>query len=201
MIEGLLIGLSVGASCLASCGPLVISVIMKNTPTTFGAYAYLGKFLSGRLLAYIIIAFMVSMAHGTEWQTRNFVSATNLIAGLMMIANAFIKLPSYCVKGRSFKSLVRQYAPQVYVPTLGFFSAINACPPIIAAASSAAVAESAVEAILTFIMFFIGSSVYMLPLPLISAARDKEALHSIGKFASVIVGIVMVAKGLLGFDY
>lgn len=201
MIEGLLIGLSVGASCLASCGPLVVSVIMKNTPTTKGAYAYLGKFLFGRLMAYMVIALIVGMLHGTEWQTRNFIATTTMLVGLMMIANGFMKLPTYCAKGRGVKSLVRQYVPQIYVPVLGFISALNACPPVVAAATSAASKDSMAEGLLTFMMFFIGSSLYMLPLPFVSVAKDKDALQTIGRFASLIVGVVMVVKGILAFDF
>ncbi len=200
MIEGLLIGLSVGASCLASCGPLVVSVIMKNAPTTMGAYAYLGKFLGGRLMAYMTIALAIGLMNNVEWQTRNFVATTSLLAGALMLANAFVKLPTRCAKGKGIKNLVRQHAPHIYVPTLGFISAINACPPIVATATSAIGASTMSEGMMTFVMFFIGSSVYMLPLPLISMAKDKGALQTIGKFASAIVGIVMITKGVLSFD-
>lgn len=199
IIDGLLIGLSVGASCLASCGPLVISVIMKNTPTTSDAYAYLLKFMSGRFVAYTLIALFTCLLCQSLSLPKNIIAITTFIVGLMMIINAFVKMPSYCLKGRGIKSFVRQHMSWAYISMLGFVSSINVCPPIIAVATSSATSATIAESLTTFTLFFIGSSVYMLPLPLISLIGDKEAMQTIGKFASIIVGVVFIIKALLTF--
>lgn len=199
IIDGLFIGLSVGASCLASCGPLVMSVIMKNTPTTTGAYAYLFKFMSGRLVAYFLIALLTCLLCHSLSLPKYVIAITTLFVGLMMILNAFFKMPSYCFKGRGIKSFVRQHLSWAYVSILGFISSINVCPPVIAVATSSATSGSIIDSLATFTLFFIGSSLYMLPLPLISLVGDKDALQTIGKFASIIVGVVFIVKALLTF--
>ncbi|MCQ2974226.1 MAG: sulfite exporter TauE/SafE family protein [Bacteroidales bacterium] len=199
MFEGLFIGLSVGASCLASCGPLIMSVIMKNSSTTTKSYGYLGKFMCGRLIAYIIIAFLISLLCQHEFISKEFLAVLMMIVGFMMIANAFFKMPSYCVKGNGFKTWVRKHFSWAYVSVLGFVSTLNVCPPIIAVTTTTAYSSSMFESIATFAFFFIGSSVYMLPLPLVSLVADKEALKTIGKFSSIIVGVVFIIKAILTF--
>lgn len=197
-IEGLIIGLSVGASCVASCGPLIMSVIMKNSPTPSDAYSYLGRFMVGRLMAYLAIAAVTGLMRGCQWQSARVMAVMSIAVGVMMIVNALVKLPSYCAKGVGVKTYIRSHAPMMYVPALGFISSINICPPVIAAATASLNAPSTAQGIGTFVLFFIGSSIYMLPLPLISLFEDKEAIRTIGRFMSWIIGVMFIVKGLIG---
>lgn len=199
IIEGLFTGLSVGASCLSSCGPLIMSVIMKNAPSASRAYAWLGKFLAGRLAAYMAVAVVIARLGGAMPISRGAMATATLLAGLMMLANAFARISPRCAKGQGVKDFMRRHFRRCYVAALGFISALNICPPVIAAATLAASAGSAAGSMAAFALFFVGSSAYMLPLPLISLASNKEAVQTIGKFASAIVGAVLIAKAILIF--
>jgi len=197
ILEGLIIGLSVGTSCLASCGPLIMSVIMKNASSTSGAYSYLARFMGGRFIAYMAIAAITCMMRGSQWQSANLMGYLSIAIGLMMIANAIVQLPSYCMKGVGVKAFIRGHAPQIYVPSLGFISSISICPPVIATATASLSAPTAIEGIMTFVLFFVGSSIYMFPLPLIALIDDKDTIKTIGKFMSWIIGVMFIVKGII----
>lgn len=194
--EGLLIGLGAGTSCLATCGPLVLSVIMRNSPSTGKSYIYLAKFMCGRLLAYTAIGCILMGISSIIKMPEAVGTYSLLLLGLLMLLNAFVKLPSYCLKGVGFKAKVRKAMPKLLLPTLGFVSALNICPSMIAVTGVTLNASSFIDGLLTFILFFAGSSLFMVPLPLVSLVNNKQAIATIGKFASIIVGTVLIVKWL-----
>ncbi len=195
--EGLLIGLGAGTSCLATCGPLVLSVIMRNSPSTGKSYLYMAKFLCGRLLAYITIGSILMGISSVIKMPKEVGTYSLLLLGLLMLLNAFVKMPSYCLKGVGFKAKVRKAMPKLLLPTLGFVSALNICPSMIAVTGVTLNASSFIDGLLTFILFFVGSSMFMVPLPLVSLVNNKRAIMLTGKFASVIVGTMLIIKWIL----
>jgi sulfite exporter TauE/SafE len=70
--EGILLGLSTGAVCLAYCGPVLIPYLMgenKNIKTNF---VYVSLFLSGRFLAYLVIGLIAGIAGTLFLQPSTF---------------------------------------------------------------------------------------------------------------------------------
>lgn len=195
--EGFIIGLGAGTSCLATCGPLILSVIMRNSPSTGKSYIYMAKFLCGRLLAYMAIGCLL-MAISSVAQIPEQISINALLVlGVLMFLNAFVPMPSYCVKGIGIKTFIRKTMPSLMLPALGFFSAFNVCPSMLAVSGVAFNAPTFIGGLATFALFFIGTSMFMMPLPLVSLVNNKRAIMLTGKFASVIVGTMLIIKWIL----
>lgn len=156
----------------------------------------MAKFLCGRLLAYITIGSILMGISSVIKMPKEVGTYSLLLLGLLMLLNAFVKMPSYCLKGVGFKAKVRKAMPKLLLPTLGFVSALNVCPSMIAVTGVTLNASSFIDGLLTFILFFVGSSMFMVPLPLVSLVSNKQAIATIGKFASLIVGTVLIVKWL-----
>ncbi len=59
MSTGFLLGLTTGPACLVSCGPALLPMVMTHKPDR-GIWILIGRFLSGRLTAYILIGIVSS---------------------------------------------------------------------------------------------------------------------------------------------
>jgi sulfite exporter TauE/SafE len=79
----------------------------------------------------------------------------------------------------------------------GFTSGLNLCPPFILAITQASLTRSVSGSIYFFIAFFIGTSVYFIPMPFIAVFRKKQDFQLIGKFAAGIVGAIYLYKGIM----
>jgi sulfite exporter TauE/SafE len=56
MTEALLLGVSSGPVCLASCSPVLVPVLAAEQRSPRGASAFLAQFLTGRLAGYLAFA-------------------------------------------------------------------------------------------------------------------------------------------------
>jgi len=59
-----------------------------------------------------------------------------------------------------------------------------------------AVQGTLIQSYLAFLAFFIGSSLWFLPLPFAGKIRKKEVLKNIGILATGLAGIIFMIKGI-----
>ena len=79
---------------------------------------------------------------------------------------------------------------------LGLVNSLGFCPALFIILTKGATQGTLVQSYIAFLAFFIGSSIWFLPLPLAGRIRKKEVLKNIGILATGLAGIIFMIKGL-----
>ena len=198
LIEGFSLGLSTGVYCLSACAPLVVPFIMAESDRGWGKNAWLvGQFLLGRLVAYILFAIVVSLVGmqftgpGPVW----LMPAAFLAGGLIMLLYTGMRdAPHFGLCAVAAKFLPVSRLPIV----LGFVVGINVCVPFVNAMLRVLELRSVGLSVLYFCTFFLGTSVYILPLVLVTPFARIERLKSIGRLACILSGLWFCGVGIAG---
>jgi hypothetical protein len=231
VLQGFLLGLAVGPTCLAYCVPLVVPYLLGQGRTVRASALAVAQFLGGRLcgyLAFAILAWLVHemLRHGTSGRLEAVAGGgVDLgLAGLLTwyglaaprapcAVHWFAAGPEkgtvpICAKhpqGRSGKWGLSPFPGPVVVPAaMGFLTGLNLCPPFLAAFTGAVRTESLPQSLAFFAFFFLGTSVFFLPLPFLGALRRFSALRTIGRLTALVMaayygyaGIKFLALGTL----
>jgi hypothetical protein len=114
-----------------------------------------------------------------------------------MIAYGFHRFREICLGQKQQKlqqKLVRW--PATIPLTGGFVTGLNLCPPFLLAITGAVETHQLYGSLLFFIMFFLGTSVYFIPMPFLGFFKRKQVLQVIGKFAAILAGLLYLYKGV-----
>lgn len=201
-MEGLLLGLASGMQCLSYCAPVLVTYLLAGGKKPWKNMICLLEFLSGRLLGYLLfgtLAWCTKFAVTGERSSMVIFGSSYALLSVMMIAAAFRDTHITCpIKTFSW---VMQSAPLgsslVFPVTLGFLTGINLCPPFLLALTETAASGSMIRSLTFFLLFFIGTSVYFMPLAFLGAVRSGSALKMVAKMASVLVALFYLYKGIL----
>ena len=80
---------------------------------------------------------------------------------------------------------------------LGFLTGVNVCPPFLLALVSAAELSQLGQGLLFFAGFFVGTSVYLAPIPVVGLAGRHEKVRVIGRLATGVVGLFYLYSGVV----
>lgn len=201
--EGLVLGLSTGAICLAYCGPVLMPYLLGEGNTVKKNSWSVGLFLAGRLLAYLIVGWISGWAGMVLLKPSGgsmvLFGIIYLLLAVLLITYGFHRFREVCL-GQASHPMKFRYLFQwpFLVPAVGgFVTGLNLCPPFLLAITEAMEGNSIQDAVLFFVFFFVGTSVYFVPLPFIGIFRRQQALRTIGKFAAILAGVFYFYKGTL----
>jgi Na+-translocating ferredoxin:NAD+ oxidoreductase RnfD subunit len=82
---------------------------------------------------------------------------------------------------------------------MGFLAGLKVCPPLLLAFTDAASTGTLIGSLFLFLMFFVGTSIYFIPLSFLGAFAHVSALQIVGKFAAVIVALYYLFSGVYLF--
>jgi sulfite exporter TauE/SafE len=172
MTEALLLGVSSGPVCLASCSPVLVPVLAAEQRSPRGTGALLAQFLGGRLagyLAFACLAWLLGLSLNLQPRGRALVyglADLGLAIFLGGYALAMRSLPAAscdqpcpAARARLFAHRFRSFASVI----LGFVSGLTLCPPFVAAGVRAAESGGLAHALLFFLCFFFGTSIWFAP--------------------------------------
>jgi sulfite exporter TauE/SafE len=201
--SGFLLGLGTGVVCLAYCGPVLIPFMMGEGKTIAGNIGSVSLFLFGRLLAYLLIGLLAGLLGSTLLQPfpgkTVFMGIVYISLASMLVAYGFFRFRELCL-GRSDLKFKKKYGIRwpFMVPVIGgFATGLNICPPFLLAITGAIETGKLSSSLLFFLMFFLGTTVYFVPLPFIGFFRRQQVLRIIGKFAAILAGLLYLYKGVL----
>ncbi len=199
--EGFILGLSTGAVCVAYCGPVLLPFILGEGTTVIQNTKSVGLFLGGRLLAYILVGFFSGLLGLTlvqhSLQNRFVFGIIYTLLALFMIAYGFYRFREICLGQK--QQLLQQKLGRwpIAIPLAGgFVTGLNLCPPFLLAITGAVETHQLFGSIVFFIMFFLGTSIYFIPMPFLGFFRRKQVLQVIGKFAAILAGLLYLYKGV-----
>jgi uncharacterized protein len=203
-MEAFLLGLSSAASCLVSCAPFFVPALALESGSSRGRRsALLGLFLAGRLASYACVGALVgaigAVAAGflAPETDRLILRAGWAIGGLLLLLGGLAGFEGHAL----CKRLAAREHPGASALGLGVAAGLNVCPPFLAASGRAAALGLAGGAAY-FALFFVGTSIWMLPIPLLPRLRAKASeLRSVARVAMVLLGIYfLVILALLGWS-
>lgn len=201
--EGVLLGLGTGSACIASCGPVLIPYLLGENKGIGRNFSYVFLFLTGRLVAYLTIGLVAGIAGKLIFQPSSYMvvitGISYLLLSALLIYYGFFQFKEVCMGKAQTKIALKHFKGMPYMAPLigGLLTGLNVCPPLILAATAAAATHSIFNSLIFFMMFFIGTSVYFIPLPLIGAFKKQQALRVIGKFAAILAGLLYLYKGIV----
>jgi len=197
LLEGLALGFSTGGYCLSACMPFLIPYMLVEAKSgVFHNLKFILEFLFGRLMAYIIFAFVISVLgqnfHGLVFS--KILSIAMIISALLMLVYAFAKnFPKlhFCIKIDSSSHLSK-------MPFfLGFLIGINICPPFLIGMVKLLELASVAKGMVYFLGFFIGTAFYTLPLLSLTWVVKIKRLQNIGNITAFIVGAWFLMIGII----
>ncbi|HNW92606.1 MAG TPA: sulfite exporter TauE/SafE family protein, partial [bacterium] len=188
LATGLAMGFAATPACLAWCLPLLLPLSLAQAGTSRAAAARgLLLFLAGRLAGYLLFGLLAGWLGG-------MVAAERLGATTPWLYLGAAALLLWSLRRRPGASCgCRRRWPML---ALGFATGFNLCPPFLAAAGVALTIGSIAPALVFFTAFFVGTSLPLLPLPLVAPASRRVAVVAVARAAGVFAaGWLIVAAG------
>jgi len=202
-MQGFLLGLANGTSCLALCAPVLIPFLLSEGKGVRQNLATLVKFLGGRLLGYLLFGLLAWAVGGLLLEAGGFQAL--LIGGtyiglsvLLLLAVFRKKRPAGACAMAEAQTRFRRW-PALIPAGMGLMAGLKVCPPLLLAFTDAASSGTLGGSLLLFATFFLGTSLYFLPLPLLGAFTRMPDLRLVGRFAAVIVALYYLLSGVLLF--
>jgi len=200
-MQGFLLGLASGTTCLAYCAPVLVPFLLGEGQQVRQNWAALGKFLGGRLGGYLLfglIAWAVNRLILEDSGVRTPVLGVAYVTlAVLLIVYGVVRTPTACAGELSGARAWLTRWPALLPIGLGFLTGLNVCPPFLMAFAGAAGMGTLWQSLLFFGTFFLGTSLYFLPLPFLGAFRRFQSLRIVGKFAAVIVAVYYLAAGVI----
>ena len=201
-MKGLLLGLANGTSCLTLCAPVLIPYLLNEGDNVRRSLVTLGKFLTGRLLGYLVFGLLAWAVGGLLLTAVGYQAL--LIGGSYIGLSTFLviavfrrKKPASSVCTASGAQVRFRRWPALIPTGMGLLAGLKVCPPLLLAFTDAASSGTLGGSLFLFATFFVGTSLYFLPLPLLGAFHRMPDLRIVGKFAAVIVALYYLVSGIL----
>ena len=196
LTEGFGLGLSTGVYCLGACLPLFFPYLLaENQKELKPNLKAVLELMLGRLLAYLFFGFMVSLAgiHSKAISSTRVFPVALIFTSILMIAYALSRnLP----EGKLCQWLIRHLPLSRFPFFLGLLIGINICPPFLMGLLRLCELGSFASGSFFFLAFFMGTSIYMLPLIFVGKLAPFTRLKSIGIWASLISGVYFLVVGI-----
>ncbi|MGQ9780201.1 MAG: urease accessory protein UreH domain-containing protein [Bacillota bacterium] len=197
-MPGFLLGLSTGITCMAYCAPALFPYLAGGNRDLRGGSQATALFLGGRLGGYLFFAVLAWLVHELILKNIRFRSLLLGTAYSSLALTLFFfsfSRPGRCGGARH----LRPQGPGLsFVPfLLGFFTGQNVCPPFLLAFAGAAGTGSLLGSLSFFTTFFLGTSVFFIPAPLLGALGRSPAARTIARMAAAVAGLYYACTGIL----
>lgn len=193
-ISPFLLGLSTGIYCFIYCLPFIAPVMVSEIREKKKNFLVIAKFISGRFLGYLLFG----AVFGYLGQ-RITSSALNLILNLslMLLAVILIVHALGLTKSHrfSFCTKIKKYNPKMPF-LMGFLMGINICPPFLMSLTYVFTLHSALKGMIYFLMFFVGTSLYFLPMFFLGYLNKMKEFRLVARVSAFTVGIFFLLYGI-----
>jgi sulfite exporter TauE/SafE len=197
MTDAFILGLSSGSACLATCGMVMFPYLMAGSSGVRRITTDLSVFLITRLVAYFILA-TLAWYFGQAFFSDPLIR--NIVPGVLYIVFAVMLVWYSIDKSRNPAcpaKIVNTVNNRRLVPLfLGIVNSLGFCPALFIIMTKSATQGTIVQSYLAFLAFFVGSSLWFLPLPLAGKVKKKEVLSTIGLMATGLAGIIFMIRGI-----
>jgi hypothetical protein len=202
LVQGFLLGLANGASCLTTCAPVLLPYLVGEGRTVRRNALPVLYFLGGRLAGYLIFAVFA-------WEAGQWIRSSprgGLIFGavyatlaIVLVIYGFSSPANTCAAGSMGGRLaaITSRWPALLPALMGLLTGLSLCPPFLAALAGATSQATLFSSLLFFSAFFIATSLYVTPFPLAGLIGRSQAIRITGRLAAGVMGIYYFYRGLL----
>ena len=200
-MQGFLLGLTSGTVCLTYCAPVMVPYFLGEGKSVRQNISLLVKFLVGRLSGYLlfgVLAWIFNLLIGKGFALHDlFFGTAYIILAAMLIIYGFFNKRSRCA-AETLPGLFRRlssHSPSLLPLFFGLLTGMNLCPPFLLAFTEASATSSIGGSLWFFWNFFLGTSLFFLPIPFLGVLRRFEPLQIVGKLAAGILGVYYLYIG------
>ena len=195
ILSALALGISTGISCLAICTPFYLPYLIAEERKLRVNFIELAKFLLGRLAGYLLFGLIFSyLGEKLNFGTISFFSMLSL--ALLSLIIILYSLNFFKIK---FASLACSYLKlNVVKPPflIGFLTGVNVCPPFLLSLNYIFILGDVFKGLLYFFFFFIASSMYFIPLVILSKLSYVKEFQKLARLTMLIVGLIFFAYSI-----
>jgi sulfite exporter TauE/SafE len=195
ILEALLLGLSSGTYCILGCAPIAIPVFFSEQMNRRKNIVSTLLFMLGRLVGYLLFGALIgalgafTINYLDPVLKRTMTHYAYIFVGLLLIlAGLLYNFPGL----KLCNKLKKMYKFGLWVFVYGLLTGLNFCPPFFAAAARVYGGGDILNGILYFLAFFLGTSLYFLPL---------FGIHLIKKHAQHFMLIARIVVLLMGIYF
>ncbi len=195
LIEGFLLGISTGTVCLATCAPIYIPYMLNENKKISGNLALILEISAGRFFTYLAfgaIAGLIGKAV-TEIDKSIYTYYSYILLSAFLVFSVFRthKEHKHCPTSRYLKMTKSGFL-------LGVITGISFCPSFLIALAKAVNLAGVMSGIVLFLGFFVGTTLFLLPLVVTSFITRMVDLKLWAKIASILVAIWFTYLGIVG---
>ncbi len=198
IIEGFMLGLSVGFYCVGVCLVFFMPYLLTEGKQKLREnIREILLFMLGRLIAYTGFG----LAAGILGETyRDVVSVKVSYWGLTLISllMLFYALTHNFADTKFCKPFVHRFSLLRIPFFLGIFSGLNPCPPFLVGVVRVFLLHNVVSGVILFVAFFLGTSVYMIPLVFASFLNQSKRIRQIGATIALLSSLWFLFVGISG---
>jgi hypothetical protein len=201
--EALAFGLASGPACIASCGPVLVPSLLTGQAGFKPHVRFLSVFLGARLAGYLLFA-------AVAWEAGALVSlppaqrvllmgAVNvLLAGVLLwyAWSARRHCGSSCASSKLVQIGATKGRRLAGAATLGLLTGLSLCPPFVAAGVRAAEQGSVTLALIFFVFFFMGTSVWFIPFISLGCVARNQAVMTVARMAMALIALYYFSVGI-----
>jgi len=197
MIDSFILGISTGSACLITCGMVMFPYLMSGSAGVRRITADLSIFLLSRLVVYSILA-ALSWYFGKALLVNQVVKS--IVPGILYTGFAGM-LIWYAVDRNRQKECPAKFVTTInnrrLIPIfLGVVNSLGFCPALFLILTKGASEVSLAKSFAAFLAFFVGSSIWFLPLPIAGKFKKQKVLETVGILATGLAGIIFIIKGI-----
>ncbi|HEX2954151.1 MAG TPA: sulfite exporter TauE/SafE family protein [Bacillota bacterium] len=202
-MPGLLLGVSIGSTCLAYCAPALFPYLVGSGRGWREGFLATAQFLAGRLLGYLLFAIVAWATNQMLLKNLHyrglFYGASYIVLAVAMFVFFFQKEAPRCAgEALQNRASYRFWQKVCSFPVgMGFLTGLNLCPPFLLAFAGAAESGSLWGSMLFFAEFFVGTSLYFIPAPFLGSLGRYPAVRETGRLAALIVGVYYIYLGIM----
>lgn len=204
LISGLLLGLGMGASCMAFCAPVLVPHIVADHRGVKSGLFTSVLFSLGRLVPYLVFALVLgTVGEFLSDRIQSWLSPMVMGMGVLLLAYGFsISYGNFLWP--NLTSRVCSYCSSHNLTfTLGILMGLTPCIPLTMAMAYSLTLQKISLSVVFFISFWLGSSIYLIGLAGVTGAIGDFAaawinvrrMRRISGIALAVVGLIFLLGG------
>lgn len=193
LLNGLLLGLSVGLFCLAYSLPFIGSYLVSEKRSKGENFKVVLQFIGGRFIGYLLFgAFFGYLGEKIDNPTINLI----LIISLLVLSILLVFYALGLLKSEWGCALKITKHKNKFPLIMGFLMGVNICPPFLLSLTYVLTLHSLWRGLIYFVMFFIGTSLYFLPIAFLGFLNKMKEFRLMARLAALIVGLSFLIYGI-----
>ncbi|MBN1948658.1 MAG: sulfite exporter TauE/SafE family protein [Candidatus Cloacimonetes bacterium] len=195
LVRGWLLGIATGTTCLSTCLPVYLPYLLTEERTGKQSFRIVLEITIGRFLSYIAFgAIFGFVGSRLPVESRSFFTSLAYVLLSIYLVISFFRIHRNSRHCRNLMWMQLTRNPFL----LGILTGISFCPAFLIAVSNAIEISGVLSGISLFAGFFLGTSLFIIPISFLGALSRITNLRKIALAASILVAIFFFYKGISG---